>query len=215
MNIEDVFIKKVELDDDFSYKDLYNDDRGASFKEQNKTLISKAILKKLITVEKFVLAENVQDELSEITEVKGIERSFIQRLKNYHSEPDYIIAPLIYLLKRLDPDFTLSYKGNTFKIISNLLEVDLCPRIDGKNAEPRIYFHEEKIAITSSNDNVENLADIIAVKGVKVFIISTDDLSNVIYAYKVNRNDRYFEIAEKYKDIVRAELFDEIGKFVN
>jgi hypothetical protein len=60
---------------------------------------------------------------------------------------------------------------------------------------------------------VENLGDILAVKGVKVYIIGTDDCSNVIYAYKISRDDRYFDVAEGYKDNVRSELFNSIRKY--
>ncbi|MEH7354011.1 hypothetical protein V7150_10575 [Neobacillus drentensis] len=213
MNIEKLFIKKVTVDDDFNYKALYNDSRGAVFKDEYKALIREAISKKIITVEKFIIAENIQDELYKISDTKGFEYTLIECLKNYHNESDYLIAPLIFLLKKLDPDFTLSDNEGKLKISSNLIEVELCPRIDGKNAEPRIFFPKEKISISSTNDDVENLGDILAVKGVKVYILGTDDRSNVIYAYKVNRDDRYFEIAEVYKDNVRMELFDKIRKY--
>lgn len=213
MDIENLFIKKVTVDEDFNYKVLYNDSRGAVFKDEYKALIREAISKKVITVEKFIIAENIQDELYQISETRGFEYTLIECLKNYHNESDYLIAPFIYILKKLDPDFTLSDKEEKLKIVSNLVEVDLCPRIDGKNAEPRIFFPKEKIVITSTNDNVENLGDILAVKGVKVYIIGADDRSNVIYAYKVNRDDVYFDVAESYKDKVRSELFDKIKEY--
>lgn len=207
LNIENLFIKKVTLDDDLNYKMLYNDSRGAVFKDEYKALIREAISKNIITVEKFIIAENVEEELYQISETRGFEYTLIKCLKNYHNESEYRIAPLIYILKKLDPDLTLSDKEGQWKIVSNIVEVDLCTRIDGKNAEPRIYFPEGKIAITSINDDVENLGDILAVKGVEVYIIGTDNLSNVIYAYKINRDDRYFDVAEGFKDNILSDLF--------
>lgn len=213
LDIENLFIKKVTVDDDFNYKVLYNDSRGAVFKDEYKALIREAISKKVITVEKFIIAENIRDELYQISDTKGFGYTLIERLKNYHNESDYLISPFIYILKKLDPNFTLSVTEGKLKIVSNLVEVEIRSRIDGKNAEPRIFFPKEKIAITSINDNVENLGDILAVKGVEVYIIGTDDRSNVIYAYKVNRDDRYFDVAEGYKDNVRAELFNKLKKY--
>lgn len=215
MNIEDLFIKSVTVDENFNYKVLYNDSRGAVFKEEFKSLIRQAISKKIITVEKFIIAENVQDELYQICETKGFGYSLINCLKNYHNESDYIIAPLIYLLKKLDPDLTLSNNEGKMKIVSNVVEVEICPRIDGKNAEPRIFLPKEKIAITLTNDDVENFGDILGVKDVKVYVIGTDDRSNVIYAYKVSRDDRYFDVAEDYKDNVMSELFQKVKKYKN
>jgi len=173
-------------------------------------LIREAIEKNFIAIEKFIIAENVQDELYQISETKGTQYTLIECLKSYHSESDPIIAPLIYLLKKLDPKFTLGINEERLKIVSKSVDVEIRPRIDGKNAEPRIYFPKEKIAITSTNDNVENLGDILAIKGVKVYIIGTDDRSNLIYAYKINRYDRYFDVAEGYKDKLRSELLDNI-----
>lgn len=58
------------------------------------------------------------------------------------------------------------------------------------------YIFLKKLVITSTNDNVENLVDILAVKDVEVYIIGADDRSNVIYGYKVNRSDKFFEVAK-------------------
>jgi hypothetical protein len=213
MNIEGIFIKKVTLDDDFNYKMLYNDSRGAVFKDEYKALLREAISKKVITVEKFVIAENIQDELYNLSETKGPKYTLIECLKNYHQESDYLIAPFIYILKKLDGDFKLSDKEGEFIINSNLFEVDIRPRIDRKNAEPRIFFPKEKIAISSTNDNVENLVDILAVRDVQIYIIGTENRSNIIYAYKVSRSDRFFDVAKGYIDSLRPELSDRVKKY--
>ncbi|WP_155645564.1 hypothetical protein [Peribacillus simplex] len=60
---------------------------------------------------------------------------------------------------------------------TDLVKVEIRPRIDGRNAEPRMFFRNEKIAITSTNDDVETSGDILAVKDVEVYIIGTDDRS--------------------------------------
>jgi hypothetical protein len=213
LDFENLFINKVKLDDDFNYKVLYNDSRGAVFKEEYKALIREAISKNLITVEKFIIAENVQDDLYKISDTKGFEYTLLECLKNYHNESDYIIAPFIYILKKLDPDFTLSGKDGKLKIVSNLFKVDLCPRIDGKNAEPRLYFPKENIAITSTNDNIENLGDILGVTGIDVYITGTDARSNVIYAYKLSRTERYFDVAKGYIDSLRLDLINKVKKY--
>ncbi|MGG3802523.1 hypothetical protein [Metabacillus fastidiosus] len=213
MNIENLFVKQVAIEEDFDYKVLYNDDRGAGFKDENKALIREAISKGVITVEKFILAENIQEELYQISETRGSDYTLVECLKNYHNESDYRIAPFIYLLKKLDPDYTISNNEGKLKVVSNLWEVDICPRIDGANAEPRIFFPKEQIAISSTNDNVENLVDVLAVKGVRVYIIGTEDFSNIIYVYKVSRNKKFFDVAENYKENVSLELFSRARKY--
>jgi len=213
LNIGDFFIEKLTVNDDFDYKVLFSDSRGAAFKEEYKFLISEAVSKKIITVEKYIVAENIQDELCTICETKGLESSLLRRLKNYHNESDYVIAPLIYILKKLDKDFTLSGSDGVLKIDSNMFEVEICPRIDGKNAEPRLFFPKEKVAMTATNDNVVNLVDILAVKGIQVYVIGTDHCSNVIYAYKISRDNSYFDVAESFKENIRFEQFNRVKKY--
>ncbi|RST61215.1 hypothetical protein D5F11_003985 [Siminovitchia terrae] len=213
MNIENLFINQVTVDDEFNYKVLYNDSRGAGFKDEYKALIREAISKKVIIVEKFIIAENIQDELYEISDTKGFEHTLIECLKNYHNEPDYLISPFIYILKKLDPNYTLGVTEDKLKIVSNLVKAEIRPRIDGKNAEPRLFFPNEKVAISSTNDNVENLGDILSVKDIIVYIIGTNDRSNTIYAYKVSRSDKFFEVARDYLDSIRPDLFNKVRKF--
>jgi len=211
MDLESLFIKRITMDDNFNFKSLYNDDRGAVHKDAYKSLISEAISKGVITVEKFLIAEEVQDELYQISEdSKGLKYTLVELLKDYHSESNFVISPLIYLLKKLDPNFSLSISEEKLEVVSDVINIEIRPRIDGRNAAPRIYFPKEKVAIAVTNDSIENLGDILAVKDVNVYIIGTDDRSNIIYAYKVNRTNKYFEVAEGYLHRVVAELFSKV-----
>ncbi|MBP1906304.1 hypothetical protein J2Z32_002953 [Paenibacillus turicensis] len=210
MDIEKLFIKGIKIDDRFSYKSLYNDDRGAVHKDSYKFLLSEAISKGIITVEKYLIAEDVREELFHINESsKGLQYTLVQCLKAYHNESDYIIAPLIYLLKRLDPDFTV-VTNEKLEIRSDVIDAEISPRIDGKNATPRLFFPKENIAIAVTNDDIENLGDILAVKDAKVYILGTDDRSNIIYAYKVNRASEFFEVAEGYKERAIMKLLNKV-----
>lgn len=65
------------------------------------------------------------------------------------------------------------------------------PRIDDKNAEPRLYFNKENTAIISTNESITNLVDILSIKDVTVYAIEFDYFNENIYAYKINSNERY------------------------
>lgn len=213
MDIEKLAIRKVSIDDDCDYHALYSDSRGAIFKEDYKHLIREAISRNAITIEKFVIAENVGDELDQIIDTKGVEKILVNRLKNHHREPDYVSASIIYLLKKLDPDFTCSTKGEKLGIVSDQFEVEVRPRIDEADAEPRLFFAKEEIAITSTNDDIETLGDVLAVKDIKVYAVGTDDNCNNIYVYKINRTDDYFKVADGFKDEVRAKAGEQFFRY--
>ena len=72
---------------------------------------------------------------------------------------------------------------------------------------PWNFLPEENAAIASSNDDIESIGDILAVKGIRVYIIGTDNRWIIIYPYKINRDKRYFNVAEDYKDNLMSLLF--------
>lgn len=59
------------------------------------------------------------------------------------------------LIKEVRSEIYTGHNEERLKIISTSVDIEIRPRIDGKNAEPRIYFQKERIAITSPNDNAE------------------------------------------------------------
>ncbi len=112
------------------------------------------------------------------------------------------------MLKKLDSQLKINTSGGQVKIVSDLVEVDICSRIDGKNATPRIFLSKEQIAFASTNDDIENLGDIFTVRGVDVYIVGADNRSNIIYAYKITRSDKFFEVAQGYKERINTDLFE-------
>lgn len=123
------------------------------------------------------------------------------------------MAPFIYILEKLDPNYTIENQKGNLVISSEVIKVEIRPRIDQKNAEPRLYLPEAKVALTSENDNVDNLGDILSVLNTDVYVICMDDYWNEIYAYKVIRDGRYFKVAEGFMDRVRGELANEMNKY--
>ncbi|WP_428909795.1 hypothetical protein [Niallia sp. Krafla_26] len=81
MNVNDLFTKNGKALEHADYIHLFNDNRGARFKEEYKYLISEAINKRHMTVEKYNVAENVQETLDQICETKGLESRLMKRLK--------------------------------------------------------------------------------------------------------------------------------------
>ena len=214
VNIEEQFLSEILLSDDFNYKDLYNDGaRGAIFKDQYKSLIKQAIEKKVIVVKKFIVAENVQEELYKIVEEKGsLKTTLVNYLKDYASESDFLIAPFILLLRKLDPKFTVVIDESESRLlIKSKYEIRIRQRIDGANATPRIYLPNEKVSFSSSNDSVENLGDILSVKDTDVYVIDSEERSNRIVAYKILRNNKFFEVANSgFRTKVVSELFRDV-----
>lgn len=145
----------------------------------------------------------------EITENSGSEKRLLLSLKDYYNENEYIAASIICTLKLLDPDIIIPPKGQKLEINSGLYNIDIRPRIDDANAQPRLFFNKEKIAFISTNENVKNFVDILAVKNVIVYVIGVDYKEDTLYVYKINRDNRYFEVIERFMDeIIRGSDVD-------
>lgn len=50
-------------------------------------------------------------------------------------------------MKKLDPNFSLAIKEEKLKVVSDVISIEIRPRIDGMNATPRVFFPKEKVAI--------------------------------------------------------------------
>lgn len=99
----------------------------------------------------------------------------------------------------------MKLRTKKIKVKSNFFEVEINSRIDGKNAEARLFFPQEKIVFTSVNDDIETLGNILAVRDTEVYIIGTDDRYNNIYAYEIIRSEAFLQVAQDYDKKIRIE----------
>ena len=218
MDFNNVFIKEVPLQEGFSYKALYNNSRGAIHKDDKESLIDWCIEDGIIEVKKYLIAENIdRDTVWDITDSK--DKSIIilkDGLKEYTQENDFDLFPFVYLLGRINPD----YKVNLNRLDSeqSVLEypnnIEVGYKFSGTNAFSRLYLVDEKIAINSSNDSVENLVDTLSINNINVYIVDVEGEPNKnkdIVVYKiicdtdvlVSRKDQFREYFRKKSDALK------------
>lgn len=208
MDIEKLASKKMKLKNTFDFHELFSIGKEVMFKEEYKQLMSEAITSKVITIDKLILAENVAGELDSIIHTKDDAQLLLNWLKSDQDEFDYITAPIIYLLKKLDPKFKCKRHEEDRTFISDVIQLKVRPIIDKTNAVPRLFFPKHKIAVTSTNDDIASLVDILSVKNIiQVYVVGTDDYCEDVIVYKINRIARYFEVVEGFKD----ELYEKYG----
>ncbi|MFA1710243.1 hypothetical protein ACDX66_00835 [Peribacillus frigoritolerans] len=207
MNLEKLFETDEGIQKRFDYKNLYNDSRGSVFKDECKAILKEAVQKGIITVQKFIVAKDVQEELRDFLEkIDKSHKILVTRLKNYPMESDAIVTPFIYILKKMDPNYEAVITDKSKLEIKSNYVTQISPRIDEKNATPRLFFPNEKVAISSINDKVENLVEILAVRDVSVYIVGWDEKIKNIVAYKVIRSEPFFKVAENKDNIFGINL---------
>ncbi len=203
----DFLNKQIELQKDFTYKNLFNIDRGAIFKDEDISLLKQGINEGLIKVEKYMIADKIDRHyLLDILEKnrKNIYK-IISKMKDYHNESDYLLTPFLYILSLLNPDYINNYNDEECNNIS------IGYRFYKSNAFSRIYLNDYKIAFNSTNDNIENILDTLCINNYILYAVGIEnELSKYqnIVAYKLVAQPEISKIRDSLKDEFRLHIFD-------
>ena len=215
MHIKDMELKQIPLQESFSYKNLFNDSRGAVHKDDNKSLISWCIEDGVIKVEKYLIVENIaRDTVWGITDSKDKSINMLKEyLKDYPQESDYDLFPFVYLLGRICPNYkvNLNRADSEQPVFDYPTNIEVGYRFNGTNAFIRIYLVDEKVAINSSNDSVENLVDTLLIKDNNtVYIVDVEGVltkNKAIVAYKIMCDtDTFVSREEQFREHFRKKI---------
>jgi hypothetical protein len=216
MSIEKILNKELQLEKDFDYHKLYNDNRGAIHKDDYKGLLSYCLEVGIIDVEKYIIEENVNSEVFyDIADRKGEGQYQLKEvLKEYHQESYYLVSPFIYLLEKIEPKYKLNenrteYEEPVLVFPNNIL---VGHRFKGTNAFTRLYFQDSKIAINSSNDSVENLIDTLVIDDITVYVLDIEKTLHIeqdIVIYKLSKKDMFNNLKEK----AQHRFLEELNKY--
>lgn len=182
------------IQESLEIKELYNESKACAYREYP-ILLKKLLREHYIKVHKYVIDTNVQEQIFDISEVKGQEYRKLHSLKMNPTESVFYAAQFIYILKKIDPNYEFIYEERTaVKISDDVIKVR--PRLDNKNAEPRLYFQNAKVVMTSNHEDITNLLEILLVKDTTVFVIGMDESSKDLIAYEIVRTDAFYEKCE-------------------
>ncbi len=216
MSIEKIIKSELQIEENFDYHKLYNDSRGAVHKDDCKLLLNYCIEEKVIDVKKYLIEENIDsDVFYDIADRNGKEYySLKEALKDYHQESYYKVAPFIYLLGLIEPNYRINTnrKEPEEAVLEFPNNISVGYRFKGTNAFSRLYFEDNKTVINSSNDSVENLIDTLAIDGITVYILDVEEplrSKEKIVLYKLTKNEMFNKLKVKAKE----RFLEEIKKF--
>lgn len=213
MDLGKIIKKELCLNADFNYKTLYNDERGGVHKDNYKALLRHCISEGIITVKKYLVMENVNQDIFYDIVDKNSEGFYQLKeiLKDYHQESYHIIAPFIYLLELLEPDYRINQNRKEYDepLLDFPNNVQVGYRFDGTNAFTRLYLQDSKMTINSTNDGIDNLMDTLEVDGIEVYILDVEEKlhrnQNIVF-YKLTKNDKF----NGYKYKAEHKFLDEL-----
>lgn len=215
-----VFIMNIELltmnqeeGAQISYSDLYNGySRGGVFKTHYEPLLEYCLEEGILKVKKYIIEKEVDiRKFYEIEDRTGRQHHrLIAALKDYHQESDTQVAPFIYLLEKLEPAFRVN-KDLKEEVLEHPTNLQVGYRFEGTNARSRLYITDSRIAINSTNDNIDNLIDTLCINNISLFVlgVKTQGRSKQdVCIYKIDKDTDVFDkLKTELGENLRAKIF--------
>lgn len=220
MDINKIIKRELPIGEDFNYKVLYNDGRGAVHKEDYERLLSYCLKIGIIEVEKYLVEEKVSSEiLSDIADQRGKEiYQFKAKLKAYHQEKDYSVSPFIYLLGKIEPAYQLNMERTEYTdpVLNFPVNIKVGHRFERTNAFSRLFFTDCNVAMNSTNDDIETLISTLEIDDVTVYILDTEipsyDEQDIIL-YKLTKSNEFKAVKAKVDREISERTSMEYLKF--
>lgn len=158
------------------------------------------------------MADNISEELDELEEWKEMSHKKIKAiLKDWHSESDYSLIPILYILEKLEPQFTVESDAETkiYSIQSNK-KIEIGYRFHSQDAFARIFLSEQNMIINLTSDSLQNLINSLMIDGTKVYLLDLEWVNGTIYkmvAYELSSSQRFKNVKIDFDDRLIAELF--------
>ncbi len=210
--MENLFTKQLEIETDFDYKCLYSGDKSSSHDQRLKSLLKGGLVHKEIIIKKYLIAENIAEELDKLEEWKEMSHKKIKSiLKDWHSESDYSLIPLLYILERLEPKFGVKPDEVT-KIYSIHSEknIKIGYRFDLQDAFAHIYMPYQKAIINLTSDRLSNLVNSLTIDEMKIYLLDLEWINGTpdrIVAYELSSSQRFKDVKNNSDDTLIAGLF--------
>lgn len=196
--MNEIFTNEIELQKDFTYTKLYSSTKASASDKNLSSFLANSFRSGLIKVKKYLIANDVEDEMLNIEEWKAKSHIKIKPiLKDWHSESDYSISPIIYFLEQLDPNFIVEQnKETTVYEIKSSKNIVIGHRFTSVDAFARILLPDEKIIINLVTDSLHNLIDALSLEDYIIYLLDVEYIGGrrmKMIAYHLTADSNYRE----------------------
>lgn len=159
-----------------------------------------------------MVSENLSDVLDELGEWKVMSHKKIKAiLKDWHSESDYSLIPILYFLERLEPNFTVKPDEET-KVysIQSQKKIEIGHKFPTQDAFARIYLPEQKAIVNLTSDSLSNLVNSLTIEDMRIYLLDLESKggdSDRIVAYELISSQRFKNVKNDSDDKILAELY--------
>lgn len=210
--MEKLFVKQLEMEVDFDYKKLYSETKSSATDTRIKALLREGLLHNEIEVKKYLVLENISEEFDELEEWKLMSYKKIKAvLKDWHSESDYSLVPILYILEKLEPNFIVEPDADTqIYSIQSEKKIEIGYRFPIQDAFARIYLPDQKALVNLTSDKLSNLVNSLTIEDMRIYLLDLEWKAGSVdrmVAYELISSQRFKNEKHDSDDKIIAELF--------
>ena len=210
--MEELFRTKLEIESNFDYKKLFSATKSTSLDPKLNSLLKAGLQHNAIEVEKYLVADNIADELYNLEEWKVKSHKKIKSLlKDWHMESDYSLSPILFVLEKLEPNFIVAPDDETkIYLIQSDKNIKIGYRFASQDAFARLYLSDDGVIINLTSDSLVNLTNCLALENIELYLLDMEwvngEASRMV-AYKLVSTPRYRDVKRNLDDSLMTEIF--------
>lgn len=214
MEIEKLLGEEIKVEEGFDYRKLFNDSRGAVHKDEYIRLLRDCLSNGIIKLRKYRISKDVSImTLYDLADLSGVGYYQLkEQMKDYHQENYYHIAPFMYLLQLIEPQYKINEQRKKYEepLLLFPTNIEVGYRFHNTNAFSRLFFTDSRIAINSYNDSIENVMDTLEIDGISVYILCIEEKEadrESIVMYKLIKGETFNDLKEETEHRFMDEIF--------
>lgn len=214
MEIEKLLGEEIKVEEGFNYRKLFNDSRGAVHKDEYIRLLRDCLSNGIIKLKKHMISKDISImTLYDLADLSGVGYYQLkEQMKDYHQENYYHIAPFMYLLQLIEPQYKINEQRKKYEepLLLFPTNIEVGYRFHNTNAFSRLFFTDSRIAINSYNDSIENVMDTLEIDGISVYILCIEEKEaekESIVMYKLIKGETFNDLKEKAEHRFMDEIF--------
>lgn len=211
--MNNLFIKELQIDSTLDYKVLFSNTKSSALDRNLNALLKYGVAKGEIKVKKYLLAENIANELFELGEWKVKSHKKIKELlKDWHMESDASLIPILFILEKLESNFKVEPDAETkiFSIQSNR-NIRIGHRFSSEDAFARIYFPDDKTIVNLTSDSLINLINCLVLENIKIYLLDMEWVggeASKIVAYELISTEKFRHVRKELEEKLISEIMD-------
>lgn len=210
--MDSLLIKELPIKLPFDYEILFSSTKSSATDLRLKSLLKDGIKKQEIKIKKYLIANDVENELIELGEWKVKTHKKIKPLlKDWHLEGDESLIPLLFVLEKLEPGFEVVPDPEiNLRSIKSYKNIEIGKPFTEEDAFARLFLPDEKVIVNLTSDSLRNTINCLMIENIKTYLVNIEWIKGEpirLVAYELISTENFKRVKKELDDNVRNEIF--------